>query len=82
MAKRKPAGQYESMLRELLDLESGLSKWEMDFLDNISSITRGPVRLFDHLSDKQVEFIEKIWNQKIGEQNGRINSSGGGSDGD
>lgn len=64
MPKRHPAAQYESMLQELLNLESGLTKWEADFIDDIANITRGFTRLFDHLSDSQVEKLETIWKSK------------------
>ena len=45
----------ETMLDDLLALESGLSAWEMDFLDSLAE------RDLDRLSDRQAEILEELW---------------------
>jgi len=49
----------ESMLEECLNAESGLTPWEMDFIDNLDQNFRER-----DLSEKQTEVLERI-NGKI-----------------
>jgi len=48
----------QNMIRELLDLEEGLSEWEVNFLDSIV--------LRSTFTDKQSSKVEQIWNARIG----------------
>ena len=43
------------MLLELLQVENGLSAWEIDFLDNLNSEWNGD------FTDRQAAVIEKIY---------------------
>jgi hypothetical protein len=53
------------MLRELLELEDGLSSWEVNFIDSVYKQTKEGTRP-QALTQKQIDCIEKIWNQRIG----------------
>lgn len=48
----------KSMVRELLDLESGLTDWEVNFLDDIAGR--------ESFTPKQSQTIERIWEERIG----------------
>jgi hypothetical protein len=50
----------EEMLDELLALESGLTEWELEFVENISHRER-PLEL----SDKQREKLRGLWEKHI-----------------
>lgn len=52
---------YERMLLELLDLEAGLSDWEMNFCDNVSK------QMPEIWSDKLKRKLEEVWNARIGD---------------
>jgi len=49
---------YQNMLKELLEVESGLSAWEMDFLDSL--VSQGFLGRTD-FSEKQRDKLEQIW---------------------
>jgi hypothetical protein len=48
--------EYREMLRNLLDLDEGLTNWEITFLDDMN-------RWQGDFREKQAETIEKIWNK-------------------
>ena len=50
----------EKMLNDLLAKESGLSGWEVDFLDNLNNNWRDR-----DLSEKQADVLEKIAFEKL-----------------
>lgn len=50
--------EQEKMLNELCDLEDGLSKWEMDFIDSLDKQT-------NPLSMKQAAKLAEIYDDKI-----------------
>lgn len=45
------------MLQDLLDLEEGLSDWEVNFIDSLDN-WKGK------FTPKQIEILEKIWKEK------------------
>jgi hypothetical protein len=49
--------EWRKMLKELLDVEDGLSNWEIDFLDSLNN-------RMQPLTDKQGATLEKIY-QKV-----------------
>jgi hypothetical protein len=52
------------MLQELLDLDSGLTDWELDFLDG----PRGLTKWQGDFTPKQFNCLEKIWNRLLGDE--------------
>jgi hypothetical protein len=46
----------DEMLQELLDLEEGLTPWELEFIENLSHREK-PM----NLSEKQREKLVKLW---------------------
>ena len=50
------------MLDELLELESGLSDWEVNFIDSVCNWT-------GNFTQKQSETIVKIWGKLLGDKN-------------
>lgn len=50
--------EWRSMIKELLQVESGLSDWDIEFLDNVHK------RDFP-LTDKQGAMIEKIYRRLL-----------------
>jgi hypothetical protein len=48
------------MLKELLDLEDGLSGWELEFVENISRRMDGENDDLS-LSEKQEDKLKQIW---------------------
>lgn len=50
-------GYYRSLLDELLALESGLTEWEVDFVDDLS-------RWEGAFTEKQAETLEKIYERR------------------
>jgi hypothetical protein len=53
--------KYQDMLRELIDVDAGLTGWEMDFLDSLCG--QGYLD-DDHLiTEKQANKLEQIWNR-------------------
>ena len=53
------------MLRELLTVERGLTDWEVNFIDSVWKQTKEGTRP-QALTQKQIDCIEKIWNQRTG----------------
>lgn len=49
---------YRSLLDELLAMESGLTGWEVDFIDDLS-------RWDGAFTEKQAETLEKIYERRI-----------------
>ena len=54
--------QQQYMLNELLELDSGLTDWELDFLDG----PRGLTKWRGDFTPKQFKRLEKIWDRLIG----------------
>ena len=48
--------EYRKMVSELLDLESGLSDREIEFLENLNRWT-------SDFREKQIDWLYKIWNR-------------------
>jgi len=46
---------WEDMLDDLLEVESGLSKWELDFIESLDD------RRGDDLTDRQQDKLEELW---------------------
>lgn len=70
---KRPSVEYmQEMLQALLDLEEGLTIWEVTFVDSIDKQLRTnlakdapiPNRAFSHLTDRQVEVMVKIYEEK------------------
>ena len=53
--------KYQDMLNELLEVEAGLTGWEMDFIDSLCS--QGLNEYYDDFTEKQADKIEQIWNR-------------------
>lgn len=51
-------GELRDMVHELLNLEDGLSKWEIQLLENVAKAANFTLR--------QSVKIEQIWDEKIG----------------
>lgn len=54
---------HQGMVDELLDLFSGLSDWEMEFLDSIDK-----KRAKSDLTPKQAQILKKLWDKMFVEQ--------------
>ena len=54
--------RYKVMLSELLELEEGLSNWEVDFLESLS-LWKGDFTF------PQADKLEKIWTKLLGNKN-------------
>lgn len=52
--------KHQDMLRELLQTESGLTAWEIDFLDSL--VSQGLDDSRDDFTNKQADKVEQIWN--------------------
>ena len=50
--------ELEKMVSELLEVESGLSSWEMDFIENMDGKR--------NFSEKQSDKIKAIWSKVLG----------------
>ena len=48
------------MLDELLDLESGLTDWELKFIEDLSK-----KREYNRFTLRQVQMIEQIWQKRL-----------------
>lgn len=51
-------GCVRGMIKELLDLEDGLSDWEIDFLESVDNWT-------GNFTQKQSETIVKMWGRLL-----------------
>ena len=51
--------ELKRMVKELCDLEDGLTPWEVEFVERVSRWT-------GDFTDRQAHTIEKIWNERIG----------------
>jgi len=51
--------KHQDMLNELLEAETGLTGWEMDFLDSL--VGQGLNSQYDDFTQKQTDKIEQIW---------------------
>ena len=54
------------MLKELLELDEGLSDYEIEFIENIKNRVGENPRQFSYLSEGQVNFLETLWQRKFG----------------
>lgn len=52
--------RHQKMLDELQEAESGLTTWEMDFIDSLDKLRGGT------LTEKQADKLEQIWNRLLG----------------
>lgn len=53
--------RHAQMLNDLLELESGLTDWEANFIESLSQSRTG------HLTEKQINVLERIWRERIEE---------------
>lgn len=53
--------KHQDMLNELLEVEAGLTGWEMDFIDSL--VGQGLNSQHDDFTEKQSDKIEQIWNR-------------------
>lgn len=56
--------QLMAMLNELLELDEGLTDYEVGFVEDISHRVGENPRLFASCSDKQVNFLEDLWQKR------------------
>jgi hypothetical protein len=47
---------YRNMVRELLELDEGLSRWEIEFTEYMDKWS-------DNYTDNQMRKIEQLWNK-------------------
>lgn len=59
MTNRTDQATYFEMLAELLDLEDGLSEWELKFVDDLSRKSRHPGFVFTPLQAEKLAEIYK-----------------------
>lgn len=52
---------HEKMLQELLDLEEGLSDWEVSFLEDLPD----KIQQYGRLTPGQIDKLEQIYNDRI-----------------
>jgi hypothetical protein len=57
--------QQMNMLKELLELDEGLTDYEVEFIENIKNRVGDNPRKFSYLSEKQTLFLENLWQQKF-----------------
>ena len=58
---------YSEMLQDLLDLEEGLSEWQVEFIENLATKRNqyGTVRFSLMLTDKQLKALRALHADKI-----------------
>jgi hypothetical protein len=60
-------GDQQEIVKDLLDLEEGLTAWEIEFLDNLYAA------YFDRdLSERQEEILDRIAKKLRGESNDQV----------
>ena len=60
--------RINGMVVELLEVTSGLSQWELEFIDNVDRILRANLAqsAFAILSPLQIAKIEAMWDHHLG----------------
>lgn len=53
-----PDDEFHDMVRDLCDVESGLSHWEVEFVDDVADWT-------GNFSDKQKQKIKDLWEKHV-----------------
>ena len=63
-AKMRSCQDYINMMHELLELEEGLTDWEIDFLESLCNQGwRNPDKWY--FTDKQIDKFEQIYNRRM-----------------